>query len=133
MEFLVEFEIEVPAGAHHEEVERRQRAESTAAAKLADDGYLARLWTVSAGGNEEGGGGARGDRGAAATISQAAHLHAGEPNVLPASHRTGGTRRAGRACQAVPRGPSRRATRAIPSPVIKFSIPHECPSAARTG
>ena len=51
MEFLVEFEIEVPAGAHHEEVERRQRAESAAAAKLADDGHLARLWRVSAGGN----------------------------------------------------------------------------------
>jgi len=44
MEFLVEFEIEVPAGTPHEEVERRQRAESAAAAKLAEDGHLVRLW-----------------------------------------------------------------------------------------
>ena len=51
MEFLVEFEIEVPAGTAHEEVERRQRAESAAAAKLAEDGHLVRLWRVSAGGD----------------------------------------------------------------------------------
>ena len=44
MEFLVGFKIEVPAGAPHEEVERRQRAESAAAAKLAEDGHLVRLW-----------------------------------------------------------------------------------------
>ena len=44
MEFLVEFEIEVPAGTPHEEVERRQRAESAAAVKLAEDGHLVRLW-----------------------------------------------------------------------------------------
>ena len=44
MEFLVEFEIEIPAGTPHEEVERRQRAESAAAAKLAEDGHLVRLW-----------------------------------------------------------------------------------------
>jgi muconolactone D-isomerase len=50
MEFLVEFEIEVPAGTPHEEVERRQRAESAAAAKLAEDGHLVRLWRLSAGG-----------------------------------------------------------------------------------
>jgi muconolactone D-isomerase len=43
-EFLVEFEVEVPAGTPHEEVDRRQRAESDAAAKLAEDGYLVRLW-----------------------------------------------------------------------------------------
>jgi muconolactone D-isomerase len=51
MEFLVEFEIEVPAGTPHEAVERRQRAESAAAAKLAEDGHLVRLWRVSAGGD----------------------------------------------------------------------------------
>ena len=51
MEFLVEFEIEVPAGTPHEEVERRQRAESAAAAKLAEDGHLVRLWRLSAGGD----------------------------------------------------------------------------------
>jgi muconolactone D-isomerase len=50
MEFLVGFEIEVPAGTPHEEVERRQRAESAAAAKLAQDGHLVRLWRMSADG-----------------------------------------------------------------------------------
>ena len=44
MEFLVEFELEVPAGTPHEEVERRTRAESAAAAELAEDGHLVRLW-----------------------------------------------------------------------------------------
>jgi muconolactone delta-isomerase len=44
MEFLVEFEVEVPAGAPHPEVERRQRAESAAAAKLVEEGHLVRLW-----------------------------------------------------------------------------------------
>jgi muconolactone D-isomerase len=44
IEFLVEFELEVPAGTPHEEVEQRTRAESAAAAKLAEDGHLVRLW-----------------------------------------------------------------------------------------
>ena len=44
MEFLVEFDLAVPAGTPAAEVERRQRAESTAAAKLAEDGHLVRLW-----------------------------------------------------------------------------------------
>jgi len=44
MEFLVEFEVEVPAGTLDAEVEQRQRAESAAAAKLAEDGHLVRLW-----------------------------------------------------------------------------------------
>jgi muconolactone D-isomerase len=44
MEFLVEFEVEVPAGTPHAEVEQRQRAESAAAAELAEDGHLVRLW-----------------------------------------------------------------------------------------
>jgi muconolactone D-isomerase len=48
MEFLVEFEVEVPAGTPPEEIERRQRAESTAAAKLAEDGHLIRLWRTGA-------------------------------------------------------------------------------------
>jgi muconolactone D-isomerase len=51
IEFLVEFELEVPAGAPQEEVQRRQSAESAAAAKLAEDGHLVRLWRVSAGGD----------------------------------------------------------------------------------
>ena len=44
MEFLVEFEVEVPAGTPHAEVEQHQRAESAAAANLAEDGHLVRLW-----------------------------------------------------------------------------------------
>ena len=44
MEFLVEFEVEVPAGTADAEVQQRQRAESVAAAKLAADGHLVRLW-----------------------------------------------------------------------------------------
>ena len=44
MEFLVEFEVEVPVGTPDAEVEQHQRAESAAAAKLAEDGHLVRLW-----------------------------------------------------------------------------------------
>ena len=44
MEFLVEFEVAVPAGTPDAEVEQHQRAESAAAAKLAEDGHLVRLW-----------------------------------------------------------------------------------------
>jgi muconolactone delta-isomerase len=44
MEFLVEFEVEVPAGTPDAEVEQHQRAESAAAAKLSEDGHLVRLW-----------------------------------------------------------------------------------------
>jgi muconolactone delta-isomerase len=44
MEFLVEFEVEVPAGTPAVEVEQRKHAESAAAAKLAEDGHLVRLW-----------------------------------------------------------------------------------------
>jgi len=44
MEFLVEFEVEVPAGTPDAEVEQHQRAESAAAAKLAEGGHLVRLW-----------------------------------------------------------------------------------------
>ncbi len=44
MEFLVEFEVQVPAGTPDAEVEQHQRAESAAAAKLAEDGHLVRLW-----------------------------------------------------------------------------------------
>jgi muconolactone D-isomerase len=48
MEFLVEFKVDVPADTPDEEVQRRQRAESAAAAKLAEDGHLVRLWRLSA-------------------------------------------------------------------------------------
>src|SRR6478735_8457920 len=44
MEFLVEFEVEVPAGTPVAEVEQHQRAESAAAARLAEEGHLVRLW-----------------------------------------------------------------------------------------
>ena len=44
MEFLVEFEVEVPAGTPDTQVEQHQRAESAATAKLAEDGQLVRLW-----------------------------------------------------------------------------------------
>jgi muconolactone delta-isomerase len=44
MEFLVELEVEVPAGTPDAEVEQHQRAESVAAAKLAEDGHVVRLW-----------------------------------------------------------------------------------------
>jgi len=44
MEFLVEFEVEVPADTPDAEVEQHQRAESAAAAKLAEEGHLVRLW-----------------------------------------------------------------------------------------
>jgi muconolactone D-isomerase len=43
-EFLVEFDLQVPAGTPESEVSARERAESAAAAKLADDGHLVRLW-----------------------------------------------------------------------------------------
>src|SRR5260221_14533927 len=51
MEFLVEFEVEAPAGAAHAEVERRERAESVAAAKFAEDGHLVRLGRRQPGGD----------------------------------------------------------------------------------
>jgi muconolactone delta-isomerase len=44
MEFLVEFEVQVPAGTPQSEVRDRETAESAAAAKLADEGHLVRLW-----------------------------------------------------------------------------------------
>jgi muconolactone delta-isomerase len=44
MEFLVEFDVHVPVGTPQSEVEDREKAESAAAAKLADAGHLVRLW-----------------------------------------------------------------------------------------
>jgi muconolactone D-isomerase len=43
-EFLVEFDLQVPAGTPDSEVSAREHAESAAAAKLADEGHLVRLW-----------------------------------------------------------------------------------------
>jgi muconolactone delta-isomerase len=47
VEFLVEFEVSVPEGTPEHEVEERENAEATAAAKLVDEGHLARLWKRS--------------------------------------------------------------------------------------
>jgi muconolactone delta-isomerase len=44
VEFLVEFDIDVPDGAVRAEVEERQSREAAAAAKLADEGHLIRIW-----------------------------------------------------------------------------------------
>jgi muconolactone D-isomerase len=43
-EFLVEFDLQVPAGTPESEVSGREQAESAAATKLADEGHLVRLW-----------------------------------------------------------------------------------------
>ena len=43
-EFLVEFDLKVPDGTPETEVEQRTRAEASAAARLADQGHLVRLW-----------------------------------------------------------------------------------------
>jgi muconolactone delta-isomerase len=44
MEFLVEFETSIPDGTPEYEVEERENAEASAAAKLADEGHLERIW-----------------------------------------------------------------------------------------
>jgi muconolactone delta-isomerase len=44
VEFLVEFDVNVPDGAPRSEVEERESAEAAAAAKLAQDGRLVRIW-----------------------------------------------------------------------------------------
>jgi len=44
MEFLVEFEIDVPEGTPEPEVEARESAEAAAAARLVDEGHLVRVW-----------------------------------------------------------------------------------------
>jgi muconolactone delta-isomerase len=44
MDFLVEFEINVPEGTPESQVTAREDAESVAAAKLVDQGHLIRLW-----------------------------------------------------------------------------------------
>jgi muconolactone delta-isomerase len=48
MEFLVEFEVMVPAGAPQDDVEDRENAEASAAARLAEEGHLVRLWKLPA-------------------------------------------------------------------------------------
>jgi muconolactone D-isomerase len=48
MEFLVEFEVEVPDGTSETEVEQRNRSEAVAAGALAAEGHLLRLWRRTA-------------------------------------------------------------------------------------
>jgi len=48
MEFLVEFEVTVPRGTPEREVKERDTAESAAAAGLARQGHLLRLWRAPA-------------------------------------------------------------------------------------
>jgi muconolactone D-isomerase len=48
MEFLVEFEVEVPEGTRESEVEQRLRDEAAAAARLVDEGHLLRVWRRNA-------------------------------------------------------------------------------------
>jgi muconolactone delta-isomerase len=44
MEFLVEFDVNVPDGASPSEIEDREDGEAVAAAKLVKEGHLVRLW-----------------------------------------------------------------------------------------
>src|SRR3954454_6389357 len=44
MEFLVQFDIDVPDGTPGSDVADRQTAEASAAAQLAEDGHLLRAW-----------------------------------------------------------------------------------------
>jgi muconolactone D-isomerase len=48
MEFLVEFEVEVPEGTPESEIEQRERAEAEATATLAEEGHLLRVWRRNA-------------------------------------------------------------------------------------
>ncbi len=47
MEFLVEFKLDIPIGAPVSEVHDREEAEAVAAAKLAGEGHLLRVWKRS--------------------------------------------------------------------------------------
>jgi muconolactone D-isomerase len=44
MEFLVEFEVQVPVGTPESAIDERETAEVAAAAQLASEGHLLRLW-----------------------------------------------------------------------------------------
>lgn len=49
MEFLVQFDMDIPDGVAQSEVESRQQAEAAAAEALADQGHLVRVWRASVG------------------------------------------------------------------------------------
>jgi muconolactone delta-isomerase len=44
VEFLVEFEVNVPDGTPESEIKDRESAEAAAAARLIDEGHLIRVW-----------------------------------------------------------------------------------------
>lgn len=46
MEYLVQFQVDVPDGTPEDDVARRQEAEAAAAADLAARGHIARIWSV---------------------------------------------------------------------------------------
>lgn len=52
MEFLVEFKVDIPHGAPVSEIRDREEAEARAAAKLAREGHLVRVWKRSAASGE---------------------------------------------------------------------------------
>jgi muconolactone delta-isomerase len=52
MEFLVEFDVNVPDGTSPSEIEDRQNGEAVAAAKLVKEGHLVRLWKPPAAAEE---------------------------------------------------------------------------------
>jgi muconolactone delta-isomerase len=47
VEFLVEFEVKIPAETPASEIADRENAEAVAAAKLVNDGHLARVWKAA--------------------------------------------------------------------------------------
>jgi muconolactone delta-isomerase len=49
MEFLVQFQLNIPDGVPESEIKDRERAEAAAATTLADEGHLVRLWQASVG------------------------------------------------------------------------------------
>jgi len=44
VEFLVEFQVDVPKGTPESEIAERERAEAASAADLAREGHLVRIW-----------------------------------------------------------------------------------------
>jgi muconolactone delta-isomerase len=52
MEFLVQFEFDIPEGTPESELDERLSAEATASAALAREGHLERLWRPPVGRGE---------------------------------------------------------------------------------
>src|SRR3954471_356752 len=49
MEFLVEFDTQVPEGTPAAEISRRRQEEAAAAERLSESGHLLRLWNITGG------------------------------------------------------------------------------------